>query len=151
MPSRKKSLKKSLRKSLKNLKKLSFSKSKQICSNKNMIPMYTQHVSEPWFTLIALGIKSVEGRLDKSDFKKMNPGDTVLWYNDDFGHRSVMTRILRKTRYNTFKEYLQQETLPKTLPGILDIDKGVNDVYFKYFNSEKEAEHGVVAIQLEIV
>ena len=28
-----------------------------------MNPMYTQHVSEPWFTLIALGIKTVEGFL----------------------------------------------------------------------------------------
>ena len=28
---------------------------------------YTKHVSEPWFSLIKLGIKKCEGRLNKGD------------------------------------------------------------------------------------
>jgi hypothetical protein len=31
---------------------------------------YNEHLSEPWFTLISLGLKTVEGR-KKSKFKEM--------------------------------------------------------------------------------
>lgn len=34
-----------------------------------MEPKYTKSVSEPWFTLISLGLKTVKGRLNKGEFK----------------------------------------------------------------------------------
>jgi ASC-1-like (ASCH) protein len=40
-------------------------------------PKYNKSVSEPWFSLISLGIKSIEGRLDKGDFQNMAIGDLV--------------------------------------------------------------------------
>ena len=33
--------------------------------------LYTKNLSEPWFTLIKLGLKKCEGRLNKGDFAKM--------------------------------------------------------------------------------
>lgn len=47
---------------------------------------YIEHVSEPWFSLILLGIKKVEGRLNKGRFGEMKEGDIIEWYNDDFNH-----------------------------------------------------------------
>ena len=38
---------------------------------------YTKHLSEPWFTLIKLGIKTCEGRLNKGDFSNMKVNDTI--------------------------------------------------------------------------
>ena len=32
---------------------------------------YRKHLSEPWFSLIKLGIKTVEGRLNKGVFSKI--------------------------------------------------------------------------------
>jgi ASC-1-like (ASCH) protein len=47
-------------------------------------PNYTETVSEPWFTLISMGLKSVEGRKNKGRFKEMKVGDIVAWTNNDF-------------------------------------------------------------------
>lgn len=112
------------------------------------IPKYTSNVSEPWFTLILLGLKTVEGRKNKGMFKEMRVGDVVKWTNDNFGDRSVMTKVVRKAEYNTFKEYLETEGLDKCLPGITNLEHGLN-VYYKYFTKEDEKEFGVIAIEVE--
>ena len=43
-----------------------------------MEPKYKENVSEPWFTLISLGLKTVEGRKNKGRFKEMQIGDIKL-------------------------------------------------------------------------
>ena len=113
-------------------------------------PTYVEHLSEPWFALIDLGLKTVEGRKNKGRFKDMKVGDIVKWENDDFKHRSVLTRITAKTEYKTFEEYLRTEGLDKCLPGMNTIAHGLS-VYFKYFTKEDEEKYGVVAIRLEKV
>ena len=113
-------------------------------------PTYVEHVAEPWFTLISLGLKTVEGRKNKGRFKEMNVGDIVQWMNNDFGERSVLTKVVRKAEYRTFEEYLGTEGLNKTLPGVDSMEFGLG-VYFKYFTKEDEETYGVVAIELEIV
>lgn len=109
---------------------------------------YTENVSEPWFTLISLGLKTVEGRKNKGRFKEMNVGDIIIWTNNDFMPRKIKTKIIRKTVYNTFKEYLETEGLKKCLPGIPNIDYGLA-VYYKYYTKQEENEYGVCAIKLK--
>ena len=118
--------------------------------SENIKPNYTENVSEPWFTLISMGLKSVEGRKNKGRFKEMKVGDIVLWTNNDFAPRKVLTKITGKAEYSTFEEYLETEGLDKCLPGIKDIDTGLS-VYFKYFTKEDEKEFGVVAIRMELI
>ena len=36
-----------------------------------------EHLSEPWFTLISLGLKTCEGRLHKHRFKNYKIGDII--------------------------------------------------------------------------
>jgi ASC-1-like (ASCH) protein len=130
---------------------------KKMKNKKNMIkikggmePNYIEHLSEPWFTLISLGLKTVEGRKNKGKFKDMKVGDIIKWTNDDFKNRTVLTRIVGKNVYKTFAEYLEEEGLEKCLPGIPSLEHGLS-VYFKYFTKEDEAEFGVVAIKLELI
>jgi ASC-1-like (ASCH) protein len=113
---------------------------------------YIENVSEPWFTLILLGLKTVEGRKNKGRFKEMKVGDIVEWTNDNFMQRSVLTRITGKAEYPTFREYLDTEGLDKCLPGMekFGIDKGLG-VYFKYYTKEDEKKFGVVAIRIELI
>lgn len=115
-----------------------------------MEPKYSEHLSEPWFTLISLGLKTIEGRLNKSRFKEMQIGDIVEWHNEDFKERKVLTRITGKAEYVTFEEYLEKEGLDKCLPGMPTIEHGLS-VYFKYFTKENEEMYGVVAIRMELV
>lgn len=112
--------------------------------------LYIEHLSEPWFTLVFLGLKKIEGRKNKGRFKEMKVGDIIEWTNNDFQPRSVQTRITRKAEYCTFKMYLLAEGLHNCLPGMPTLEHGLS-VYYKYFTPEEEAEFGVVAIELQLV
>ena len=113
-------------------------------------PDYVEHLSEPWFSLISLGLKKVEGRKNKGKFKEMKVGEVIEWINTDFKERSIKTKINKKIKYNTFKEYLKKEGLQKCLPGIPSLSHGLS-VYFKYYSKEDEKKYGVIALQLELV
>ena len=122
-----------------------------INNNMNSIKYnYTENVSEPWFSLILLGLKTVEGRKNKGRFKEMKVGDIVEWTNDNFKPRSVLTRVTGKAEYPTFREYLEKEGLDKCLPGMekFGIEDGLS-IYYKYYTKEDEKEFGVVAIRIE--
>jgi ASC-1-like (ASCH) protein len=45
---------------------------------------YTKNLSEPWFSLIKIGLKTCEGRLNKGDFSLMKKGDYIIFENNDF-------------------------------------------------------------------
>jgi ASC-1-like (ASCH) protein len=111
---------------------------------------YSLRVSEPWFSLILFGLKTVEGRKNRGLFQQMKDGDIVEWTNDSIIPRSVKTRITGKAVYPTFIEYLETEGLDKCLPGISEMNDGLS-IYYKYFTKEEEKEFGVVAIHLELV
>lgn len=109
-----------------------------------------KHLSEPWFTLVGSGAKTVEGRLAKGSFAQMAPGDTVTWYNDDWGWtREVRTRIARVTPHANFRRYLSQEGLHRCLPaqGVRTLAQGVR-VYRMFYPADEERRHGVLALQL---
>jgi ASC-1-like (ASCH) protein len=111
---------------------------------------YILHLSEPWFTLISLGLKTVEGRKNKGIFKEMKVGDIIQWTNDDFDNRTVLTKLIKKVEYDTFADYLNNEGLENCLPGMPSLEHGLS-VYFKYFTKEDEKEFGVIAIHLELI
>lgn len=136
------------KKKLKQNKK--YTKTKKLKFKKSMKPDYIEHLSEPWFSLISLKLKTVEGRKNKGRFKEMRVGDIVEWHNEDFKPRSIQTRITGKREYKTFKEYLAKEGLDKCLPAIPSIEHGLS-VYFKYFTKEDEQEYGVIAIEMELL
>lgn len=115
-----------------------------------MEQIYVESLSEPWFSLITLGLKTVEGRKNKGRFKDMKVGEIIEWVNNDFAPRKIRTRITGKATYKTFEEYLRTEGLNVCLPGIPTMEHGLS-VYFKYFTKEEEHEFGVVAIRLELV
>ena len=82
--------------------------------------LYTEHLSEPWFTLIKIGSKTCEGRLNQGDFSKIKKGDRMKFTNEDFGFpRSFICIITSICKYNTFEEYLTKETLGKCLPVLI--------------------------------
>ena len=111
---------------------------------------YNKNLSEPWFSLIKLGIKKCEGRLNKGDFNQMKKGDCIKFVNNDFGFlRSFYVKIKSKHYYNSFQEYLENETLDKCLPGIENIEDGVK-IYYKYYSKEDEKKYKIVAIKFSL-
>jgi len=116
----------------------------------NDVIKYSENLSEPWFSLMSLGLKTVEGRKNKGRFKEMCIGDIVEWTNEDFMKRNILTKIIAKIQYNTFQEYLESEGINRCLPGIPTLEHGLS-VYFKYFTKEEETEFGVIAIHFELI
>ena len=116
----------------------------------NMAIAAIENLSEPWFSLIYLGLKTVEGRKNKGRFKEMKVGDIIKWTNSDFKERHILTKIIGKAEYKNFTDYLEKEGLDKCLPGMPSLEHG-KSVYYKYFTIEEEAEFGVVAIRLELI
>jgi ASC-1-like (ASCH) protein len=111
---------------------------------------YIENLSEPWFSLISLGLKTIEGRKNKGIFKEMKIGDIITWTNNDFLSRKIRTQILEKKVYDTFQKYLETEGLINCLPGINDIESGLS-VYYKYYSKEDEEKYGVISIKLKII
>jgi ASC-1-like (ASCH) protein len=116
--------------------------------------IYKEHLSEPWFSLISLGLKTCEGRLHKHRFQTYKVGDIVMWFNDDFGKtRFVMTEITRTYVMETFKDFLTDNFhggLKDALPGMPSLSHGLQ-VYQKYFTKEDEKKYGVVSFDLKVL
>jgi ASC-1-like (ASCH) protein len=95
--------------------------------------IYEKTVSEPWFTLIKLGIKTVEGRQNKGDCALMKIGDFIIFTNNELGFlRQFKKEITHISFYYNFKTYLESEMLSSCLPGIDTIEEGLH-VYLKYY------------------
>jgi ASC-1-like (ASCH) protein len=110
--------------------------------------VYEKNLSEPWFSLIKLKNKSVEGRLNKGDFANMKIGDSIVFTNDELGfERRFVVEIKNVSYYDTFQEYLENETLEKCLPGIDSMKDGLN-VYYKYYTKSDEMKYKIKAFTL---
>jgi len=94
---------------------------------------YVKNICEPWFTLLKLGIKTSEARLNKHEFIDMDIGDHITFTNKDLGfERSIRLKIEYISLYNNFTEYFEKNTLANCLPGIETIEEGLK-VYKKYY------------------
>lgn len=112
---------------------------------------YTKHLSEPWFSLIKLGIKKCEGRLNKGDFYEIKKDDYILFENNDFDFpRSFRCKITSINNYTSFENYLKNETLEKCLPGIETIEEGTS-IYYKYYKKEDEIKYQIRAFRLRVI
>ena len=112
---------------------------------------YKKHLSEPWFSLVKCKLKKIEGRLDKGEFKDMKVGDLIEFYNDDFTFkRTCIVKITKINNFKTFKEYLEKESLKKTLPGIESINNGLS-IYFTYFTKKQEKQFKIKSLHLKLI
>ncbi len=104
------------------------------------------NVSEPWFSYLKNKKKKIEGRLNKGTFSELQKGEIVKFVN---GEKSFKAKIKKIIKYDTFKEYLSQEGLKRTLPNVKTIDEGC-DIYYKYYTKEQEREFKILAIYIKV-
>lgn len=105
-----------------------------------------KHVSMPWYDFISMGMKTVEGRLNKGDFRNIQVGDIITFTSE--GQPDVPKMVVGLRHYRSFRDMLEHEGLSHVLPGIDSIDHGVF-IYEQYYPPSEQALHGVVAIHLE--
>lgn len=103
---------------------------------------YDFSVQEPYKTYILENIKTVEGRLNKGKFKKMN-----IWDILSFETGEVFT-ITDKRQYKTFHEMIKNEWIKVVIPDARNIDEAV-DAYYQFYTKQQEKEFWVVAISIQ--
>lgn len=123
------------------------------------------NVGEPWFRALRDGVKTVEGRLHKGKFAALRPGTVLVVArsgppppsargasvarpaSSSRAARPFVAVVTRVVRYASFVEYLSQEGLARTLPGVKTLEDGVA-VYRAFYSAEDEAAHGVAALHV---
>jgi ASC-1-like (ASCH) protein/mannose-6-phosphate isomerase-like protein (cupin superfamily) len=107
------------------------------------------HVSLPWYELIKQGKKTVEGRPNRNTFAQMKIGDQIEFSNKEL-NENFMAEITNVTHHKTFEEMIRTNGIDNVLPGIRNIDEGVQ-VYMQYYTKEIEKEFGVVGIHVKLL
>ncbi len=83
-------------------------------------------------------IKKCEGRLLKGDFGKIKKGDFIFFENNEFGFlRKCYVNVESVNIYNSFTDYLLNESLIYCLPGIETLEQGLN-IYYNYYKKKDE-------------
>lgn len=107
--------------------------------------IYRKQVSEPWFSLLKLKIKKVEGRLNTGDFCNIKIGDFFMFINNENRiFKYFIIEVLDIKHYINFHSYLENEKLERCLPSITNINDGLN-IYYKYYTKSDEEKYGVKA------
>jgi len=116
-------------------------------------------VKTRWFNAIKNGKKTVEGRLNKKfgHLKKgttlvirKNPESTNSKNNSENNNHVLIAVVTDNIKYHSFEEYLLQEGLARTLPGVRTIEEGIH-IYRSFYSEEDEKAHGIAAIHIKLV
>ena len=125
------------------------SKKKSNKSNKSRYTMqqntYTITIKQPWFNLIQSGQKTIEGRLNRGLFSRLQVGNKITWIHKNLKCNIIVSKI---TKYRSFKEMLETEGLNNVLPTIDNIDDGIK-IYRQYY-TEQDETNGVIAIKMNL-
>lgn len=106
------------------------------------------HRSEPYYTFVKNGQKTIEGRLLKGKYAEISAGDHIFVQNDE-ETESFEVVVVSTRRYTSFSEMLNGECLSKVLPNAKSVAEGVS-IYRQFYSVEKERQYGVVAIEVRM-
>ena len=109
---------------------------------------YKKNCSEPYFSLIKNGKKTVEGRLFKDDVKNMKTGDLLIIVNPET-KEEIKCKIKDLTVSKSFED-LYDEFGTDLLPDTEGESKPW-EIYYKFYKRVDEKEYGVIGIKIELV
>lgn len=73
---------------------------------------------------IKKGIKTVEGRKYSPKYFNIQPEDIIIFKTKN--HEDVYVKVIYVHKYKTLEDYLEKETIPKTIPCAKSFDEAVN-------------------------
>lgn len=90
------------------------------------------------------GQKTVEGRLNKDFFKRLDvkEGDKI-WFHTQNSY-GVLCSVIAVNTYNSFKDMLEASSFKACIPEAHTFDDAVQ-AYRKFYSEEEEAKFGVIA------
>ncbi len=85
---------------------------KKIEKLKNGGVLYKSHRTEPYFTFIKNGIKTIEGRIKKGLYQELKIGDEIIIFNNKESD-SVHIKVKNVRNYISFENLLINEGIKK--------------------------------------
>ena len=104
-------------------------------------------VSEPWFSHIKSGVKTIEGRKNSPTWELIVPGSVFLM---TCGDQSMQVRCVNVVIWPSIRSYLEGEGLGVTLPGIQTIEEG-EKIYLQWSSKEEVTKYGFKAIHVKVI
>lgn len=111
-----------------------------------MIHIYS--LREPSFSLVKDGKKTIEGRLNKNTFKKININDTINFYN--YKNDSISVKVIDIRKYKSFTDMIDNEDLNKITP-LSKSKKESIQIYKNIYNRNNELKFGVIALEISLI
>ncbi len=103
----------------------------------------------PYFQAIASGAKTVEGRLKKPELAALQPGDLIEFISED--DRTMRAEVVYNKEYRSFREMLLQEGIARCLPGLSNLEEGIQIYHSFPGYKAKEKELGVLGIGIRVI
>jgi len=120
--------------------------------NKNEPEVHTMELSQPWFNLIAQGVKTIEGRPNDEKRQEVNEGDIIIFTEKHNPQNKIMTMIIERKDFVSFEQALKFAKLKNILPGFRTINEGLEKVYYNIPGYiDKEKKYGVVLFYLQLL
>jgi ASC-1-like (ASCH) protein len=110
---------------------------------------FTIEVSSPWFKFIQDGRKPVEGRKGTPRWLAITSGMSGMIINPET-KETFSVKCVDVKRYSSLREYLETETLDRTLPGISTIEDGMS-IYYQWSTPAEIEQYGFLGIHLEVI
>ncbi len=106
------------------------------------------HCEDPWYSLLASGIKEVEGRKGLSKYRNLKAGDWVLFVCTDEEEKKFPAIVRKIEVYKNLDDYLRGVTLEKALPRVDNIEEA-HRIYYQWSSLKEIETHGFVGIWIE--
>lgn len=117
----------------------------------DVLDVHTMKCWEPHFSSIRNGAKTIEGRKNKEENRKIKAGDFIEFVSEK--HEKFLAKVTDVVRYETLEDYLKdQDNLRQALPGVKDLPQAIK-IYRPFNNSDEEirAANGFLAIHVKVV
>lgn len=99
------------------------------------------------FNDIIRGHKTIEGRLNKGIFKKIEHNEVILLCTKT---QNCKVKIIKIDQFNNFKDMLVDNNLKKTLPNIDSVKNGVIH-YNKIYSEKNILKYGVLGLHMMLI
>ncbi|MFY7843076.1 MAG: ASCH domain-containing protein [Rhabdochlamydiaceae bacterium] len=103
-----------------------------------------------YFSLIARGVKKVEGRTFKASLHGLKTGHLIYFHNKEQLQPPIRAQVTSLKKYASFHEMLNIEGLQNVLPGVEHIEEGVKIYHSFPHYQEEEKSLGVLAIHFKL-
>lgn len=104
-----------------------------------------KNCQEPYFTQIATGRKTVEGRINRDDWAAVCVGDKIEFYYND---NSIICEVVAIHHEKDFAS-LYRRFGDNLLPGISSEDEAMA-IYHQFYTVADEERYGVVGIEIKV-